>query len=84
MIKDFINKTKNIERKISKIMIYGLDFSFIVCLISFFVSLTYILNPVSHILYKSGIILFKTGITFGVMFFISGFAIDNIKKELNL
>ena len=83
MMKEFISKVKNIEKKTVKIMIHGLYFSFIVCLISFFISLTYILNPVSHVLYKSGLILFKTGLTFGIMFFISAFAIDNIKKELN-
>ena len=83
MIKEFINKVKNIEKKTARLMIKGFNFSFVICIISFFISLTYILNPVSHVLYKSGIILFKTGLTFGVMSFISAFAVDNIKKELN-
>jgi len=83
MIKEFINKVKGIEEKTSKIMIKGIHFSFIILLISFIVSLTYILNPISHIIYRSGLLLFKAGLTFGVMFFISGFAIDTIKKELN-
>lgn len=83
MIKELINKLNNIEEKTSNIMIHGINFSFVICIISFFISLTYILNPVSHLLYLSGIILFKTGLTFGIMSFISAFAIDNIKKELN-
>ena len=82
MIKEFINKSKNIDKKIAKLMIKGFNISYVIILISFFISLTYILNPISHVLYKSGIILFKTGLTFGIMFFISGFAIDTIKKEI--
>lgn len=82
MIKKFINSAKNIEKDILKIMISGFKFSLIVCVISCIISALYILNPVSHILYDSGIILFKTGLTFGIMFFICAFAIDNIKKQL--
>ena len=84
MINEFINKIKSIEEKTSKIMIKGFHFSFIILFISFLISLTYISNPISHVLYKSGILLFKTGLTFAVMSFISAFAIDTIKKELNL
>lgn len=82
MIKKFINSAKNIEKDILKIMISGFKFSLIVCVISCIILGLYILNPISHILYDSGIILFKTGLTFGVMFFICAFAIDNIKKEM--
>lgn len=82
MIKKFIDSAKNIEKDILKIMISGFKFSLIVCIISCIISALYILNPISHILYDSGIILFKTGLTFGVMFFISAFAIDNIKKQM--
>lgn len=82
MIKKFINSAKNIEKDILKIMISGFKFSLIVCVISCIISALYILNPISHILYDSGIILFKTGLTFGVMFFICAFAMDNIKKQM--
>lgn len=82
MIKKFIDSAKNIEKDILKIMISGFKFSLIVCVISCIISALYILNPISHILYDSGIILFKTGLTFGVMFFICAFAIDNIKKQM--
>ena len=82
MIKKIINKTKKIEKNIYRIMKLGYYFSFVICLISLFISFTYILNPISHLLYVSGIILFKTGLTFGIMFFISGFTIDTIKKEI--
>jgi len=82
MIKEFIENAKNMDKKIFKIMISGFKFSFIVCIMSCILSLSYILNPISYILYKSGIILFKTGLTFGVMFFVCAFAMDRIKKEM--
>ncbi len=82
MIKKIINGVKNIEKDILKIMFIGFKFSFTVCIISCIISLLYILHPISHILYYSGIILFKTGLTFGVMFFICAFVIDNIKKQI--
>lgn len=84
MIKILLDNINSIDKKIIKIMLWGLDFSFIICLISCFVSLFYILNPVSHILYYSGIILFKTGLTFAAVFFICAFAIDKIKKQLEI
>ena len=84
MIKKVIDNINNIDRKIIRIMIAGLNFSFIICLISCIISLYYISTPVSHILYDSGIILFKTGLTFASAFFICGFAIDKIKKQLEV
>lgn len=82
MIKELIDTINNIDKKIIKIMISGLNFSFIICVISCMISLYYISNPVSHILYDSGIILFKTGLTFASAFFVCGFAIDKIKNQL--
>jgi len=82
MIKELIDSINNIDKKIIKIMILGLKFSFIVCVISCIISLYYILNPISHILYNSGIILFKTGLAFASAFFVCGFAVDKIKKQI--
>ena len=82
MIKKLINNIKNIDKKVLKIMIHGFKFSFSICALSGLISLYYISTPISHILYNSGIILFKTGLTFASAFFVSGFAIDKIKKQL--
>ena len=84
MIKKLIDNIKNIDKKVLKIMIYGFKFSLIICIISSLVSLYYILNPISHILYSSGIILFKTGLTFASAFFVCAFAMDKIKKQLEV
>ena len=82
MIKELINNIKSIDKKILGIMISGLKFSFIICVISCAIALYYISNPISHIVYNSGIILFKTGLTFASAFFVCGFAIDKIKKQI--
>ena len=82
MIKKIIENIKNIDKKILKIMIFGLKFSFIICIISCIISLYYISNPISHILFNSGIILFRTSLTFASAFFVCGFAMDKIKKQL--
>ena len=84
MINKLIDSIKSIDKKILKIMSLGLKFSFIICIISCMISLYYILNPISHILFNSGIILFKTGLTFASAFFICGFAMDKIKKQLEV
>ena len=82
MIKKIIDNIKNIDKNILKIMISGLNFSFIICVIACIISLYYISNPLSHILYNSGIILFKTGLTFASTFFVCAFVMDTIKKQL--
>lgn len=82
MIKKIIENVKNIEKSILKIMFSGLKVSFIIYMLSAFVSLLYIINPISHLLYESGLILFKTSITFAVSFFICAFAMDKIKKQM--
>ncbi len=82
MIKKALDKFKNIDKNILKIMFSGFKFSFIITLLSSFVLLIYILNPVSITLFNSGIILFKTGLTFATMFFICAFAMDDIKKQM--
>lgn len=82
MIQKLIDNIKSIDKKVLKIMIKGLNFSFVICIISCAISLYYISNPVSHILYDSGIILFKTSLTFASSFFVCAFAIDKIKKQM--
>ena len=84
MITKLIDNIKSIDKNILKIMFTGFKFSFIICIISCIISLSYILNPISHTIYASGIILFKTSITFVVSFFICAFAIDKIKKQLGM
>ena len=82
MIKELMDNIKNIDKKVLKIMFSGFKFSFILCIISCVISLSYILNPVSHIIYDCGLILFKTSITFAVSFFICAFAMDKIRKQM--
>ena len=82
MIKKLTNNIKNLDKDILKIMFLGFKFSFLICVLSSIVLLTYIVNPVSYILFEAGTVLFKTGLTFAVSFFICGFVINCIKKQI--
>ena len=50
MIKMIIDKFKNLDEKVKKIMINGIKFSFIFCIFSSVVLLTYLLykNPIIY------------------------------------
>ena len=82
MIKKLSDNIKDLDKDVLKIMFSGFKFSFFICLLSSIVLLAYIINPISYILFESGIILFKTGLTFAVSFFICGFVINCIKKQI--
>ena len=81
MIKMIIDKFKNLDEKVKKIMINGIKFSFIFCIFSSVVLLSYLLykNP---IIYYSGFILLKTSFMFFSYFIILGIGFDTIKKQM--
>ena len=81
MIKMIIDKYKNLDDKVKKIMINGFKFSFIFLLISVSVLGAYRLYLLPMI-YTCGIILFKTGIMFIVDFIILGIGFDTLKKQM--
>ena len=82
MLKTLITNVKNIEKNIYKIMFFGFKISIVILIISGILSIMYILNPISHMIFESGIILFKTGLTFYITFFVCGFMMDKIKKQI--
>ena len=81
MIKMIINKFKNLDLSVKKIMLNGFKFSFAFCLLSIFILgiYTFYMLP---ILYSCGTILFKTSLMFFVYFIILGFGFDTIKKQM--
>lgn len=81
MIKKILNKFKNLDSKVKKIMINGFKFSFIFCIFSTLVLVTYNFYMLP-ILYYAGTILFKTSLMFFVDFIILGFGFDTIKKQM--
>lgn len=81
MVKILIQSYKNLDKKISHILKIGLSFSFIVCLLSAMVLLTYMLFFTYPIIYYIGILGIVLGLNFAMSFIISATIIDNVKKE---
>lgn len=81
MIKMIIDKYKNIDDKVKKIMINGFKFSFSFLIFSILVLLVYQVYMMP-IIFTCGTILFKTGIMFIVDFIILGIGFDTLKKQM--
>jgi hypothetical protein len=81
MIKMILNKFKELDNKVKKIMISGFKFSFIFCIFSVLILLIYNFHTLP-ILYDMGTILFKTSLMFFIDFIILGFGFDTIKKQM--
>jgi len=79
MIKMIINKFNFMEKKIKKILKYGIIFSCTVCLLAVFILVTYQFNSIPDLFYI-GLSTFRLGIFFIVEFIISAIAIDTIKN----
>jgi len=81
MIKMIIDKYKNIDDKVKKIMINGFKFSFAFLILSILVLISYQVYMMP-IIFTCGTILFKTGIMFIVDFIILGIGFDTLKKQM--
>lgn len=82
MIKTFINTYKNLDKKTLKILKNGFIFSFIICLLSIFILLTYIFLFTIPTLYYIGLLMFQLSISFAVEFIICAIVVDSIKKNI--
>lgn len=82
IVKQFIDKIKNLDGKIKKIMHIGFTFSFILCIISVFSLFTYEIFYSMPELYYIGISLFRTSLMFYCSFIIFSIGFDTIKKEM--
>lgn len=81
LVQTLINKIKNLDKKVVKIMHIGFVFSFILCLISALSLFTYEVFYSVPTLFYSGISLFRTGLMFACMSFACGIGFDTIRKE---
>ncbi len=81
MIKFFINNYKHFDKKILHILKIGLGISFLICIISSLILLTYVLFFTYPILYYTGFLLFLLGLNFAISFIISATIIDKFKKQ---
>ncbi len=82
IINTLIDKIKNLDKKVVKIMHIGFIFSFILCIISGLSLFTYETIYNLPELFYSGISLFRTSLMFACTFFIFGIGFDTIKKEV--
>lgn len=82
MFKKLFDYFKNLDKKTSKIMNYGLKFCFGICIIAVFILFTYVCDFASPFIYYLGINLFRLSLIFGIEFIICGFVVDGIKKQV--
>ena len=80
-IQKIMKNVNDIDKKIIKIMKYGIKSSFIFCILAGLILITYIFNsnPTS---YYIGISLFKSSLFYIVGFIICGIAFNNIMKDI--
>ena len=81
-IKKIIKELKNIDKKIIKIMLNGIKFSFVFCLTACLVLTTYFENYNPNT-YNIGVSLLKSGSLFLITFVICGVAFNKIINDLN-
>ena len=82
MFKKLLDNFKNLDKKTSKIMNYGLKFCFGICIIDVFILFTYVCDFASPFIYHLGINLFRLSLIFGIEFVVCGFVVDGIKKQV--
>lgn len=78
-----LDKVKNLDAKVVKLMKAGFIFSFIICILSTMMLLTYEIFCSLPSLFYIGISLFRTSLSFAVTFFICGIGFDTVQKEIN-
>ena len=82
MLKTFIKSYKNLDTKTSHILKKGLIFSFIVCIVSIIILLTYLFVFSSPTIFYIGLLVFQLGLSFSIEFIICAIIVDNLKKNL--
>ncbi len=86
MIKQIFNQLldafKKLDKKIIKILKYGLKFCFGIIIISAVILITYMFFLHSVFLFQLGLLTFQLGICFIAEFFVSAIAVDTISKQI--
>ena len=81
MIKKIIEKLKNLDDKIKKIIKYGIYFSSLICILACVLLFTYHLEITRVTTYYIGLSLVQLSFVFMIEFIICGLAMDTIKKS---
>lgn len=85
MLKQMLNKIidtlKNLDKKIIKILKYGLKFCFAILVLSAIILVTYLFFVHSDFVFQIGLLTFQIGLCFIAEFFASAIAVDTISKQ---
>lgn len=86
MIKQLFNQLldtlKNLDKRILKILNYGLKFCFGIIILSTLMLFTYLFFLHSDFVFQIGLLTFQLGICFISEFFVSAIAVDTISKQI--
>lgn len=85
MIKQIFNKLldtlKNLDKKILKILKWGLKFCFAILILSCIILTTYLFFIHNDFIFNIGLLTFQIGICFIAEFFASAITVDTICKQ---
>lgn len=81
MLEKIINKFKNLDNNVKKIMVNGFKFAFLFCIFSGVILLIYNFYSLPT-LYYIGTMAFKTSLMFFVDFLVMGVGFDTIRKQI--
>lgn len=85
MIKQLFNQLldtlKNLDKRILKILNYGLKFCFGIIILSAGILVTYLFFIHSDFVFQIGLLTFQIGICFILEFFVSAITVDTIAKQ---
>jgi len=76
-----IKSLKNLDKKILKILKYGLRFCFAILVLSAIILFTYLFFVHSGFIFQIGLLTFQIGLCFIAEFFASAIAVDTISKH---
>lgn len=76
-----IKSLKKLDKKILKILKYGLRFCFAILVLSAIILVTYLFFVHSGFIFQIGLLTFQIGLCFIAEFFASAIAVDTISKH---
>ena len=81
IFKKIIDAFKNLDKKIGKILNYGLKFCFGILILSALILVTYLFFVHSDFVFQIGLLTFQIGICFIAEFLASAITVDTISKQ---
>ena len=82
MFRKILDSYKKLDKLTYKILKYGLQFCFMMCMVSVLILFTYKSFLAVPFLYYIGLSVFRLSIIFGIEFIICALVVDSIKKQV--